>query len=1056
VSKIYWQAKIWGLLHDPALKSLSSGKGFAREGQWDLLKCMEGWKSPKQKGPSRGEFELQGEWLKYIGLCDLISSASDRSTIGRLDPKFSAVTYKEDKGLQIRHLLSGEPLDIFLNDEWQQKVKEKKQAFLEEQEIAFLDQIKDWDDPKTVFWALWRCYPEFLEKKEPLIHLLPAETRLPDASLWSHVSMTSALAGGLAGYYKNSEDYPQKSKSFNNFSRPYLVNFTFSPVQELIKSSRKIRDFWAGSWILHYLSAKVCMAIANQYGPDSLLYPCLYQQPLIDQWLLKQYPDFKKWLQKPETSQLLTAGFPNVIIMILPNNNKSQDDVKDNPVFAATQLAKQTLIKEWKELGNKSLEFLQNQRGWPKINPSTWEDWLNTQWQTYWTAFPIGNPEEELHCSLRTSKNKDADQVTEIFEKWCEAQGEISQPRAKIFETNEEKFLKEIFRLTDQDDDENNESEKKDNKQFNESKYSKQPNLNVGSWWAPTFDQLRISLNAIKNARTWEISTAFAVRSSISGIGPAVHPLETESGKLDWPTEKEVAEFWKKHCGLFDGSEKLNATEVIKRVLHQLLPDLLQCSEENIDLAYPDLSAGVAGYLKTCLDFQKMEAVTYYQTACKEIKKKIPDNYKQTLSTKTQAWGIPFIDQNTTSELSSLARRYHPRFLNVGWLVEDQELNKTDIIKEYRKTLSNEIDRHYPNNNPTDWYVIAAGDGDSMGDWLRGEHLKKYENYLADSLREKIESVDQIPEKYREPLQAFLKVKKRMGPSTHSALSRALLDFSNQLVPYLTEQRYAGRLIYSGGDDVLAYTNLWEWDSWLWDVRQCFKGDKDPKNQFDDKGDYWRWKNGQAPEGIAQRPLFTMGQSATISFGLVIAHHSVPLAIALENLWEAEEKAKEHEYFDHENQKQVKDAVQVRVIYGNGNILKATSKFDVFNQWRELIIDFPELDASLFEQTAQLLEAHPIPNESAIKFWVKAFSDRREQLSKLDTNQKESFKESFIDVLTKFIENFWQTNGIYPSKEKEQKEADQKRDQQLKTWFKLAAFIKRNRTIKLGQELCNS
>ena len=44
---------------------------------------------------------------------------------------------------------------------------------------------------------------------------------------------------------------------------------------------------------------------------------------------------------------------------------------------------------------------------------------------------------------------------------------------------------------------------------------------------------------------------------------------------------------------------------------------------------------------------------------------------------------------------------------------------------------------------------------------------------------------------------------------SHSALGRALLDFSNQLVPYLTEERYAGRLIYGGGDDVLAYTNLW-------------------------------------------------------------------------------------------------------------------------------------------------------------------------------------------------------------------------------------------------------
>ena len=61
-----------------------------------------------------------------------------------------------------------------------------------------------------------------------------------------------------------------------------------------------------------------------------------------------------------------------------------------------------------------------------------------------------------------------------------------------------------------------------------------------------------------------------------------------------------------------------------------------------------------------------------------------------------------------------------------------------------------------------------------------------------------------------------------------------------------------------------------------------------------------------------------MGKNATISFGIVIVHHSVPLAIALESLWSAEAKAKEHFYLK-EGKKDQKDAVQVRVLYGNGN-----------------------------------------------------------------------------------------------------------------------------------------
>ncbi|MEB3189936.1 MAG: type III-B CRISPR-associated protein Cas10/Cmr2, partial [Snowella sp.] len=567
-------------------------------------------------------------------------------------------------------------------------------------------------------------------------------------------------------------------------------------------------------------------------------------------------------------------------------------------------------------------------------------------------------------------------------------------------------------------------------------------------------DQARATLNSVKNARNWKLPTAFGPRSTVSGLGPVVHP---QLSAQNWITEGETQKYWQRQAGLFDGNEQLNATETVKRGLEKILEKLLKLSEtdkeEIISASYPDLTSGVAGYLNTGGDRQ------YFEMVCEKILEEFPWAEAVIKGMKNK-WGIPLMDNKP--------QKYHPRLLNAGWLVEDAETDdlkrlekdyrseKDEVLKQairqeitrqkvdLRGQVSQLIDQYYPNRNPADWYVIAAGDGDSMSEWLKGTKMNPYGDYLAKVLD------DQVSKELRPAFDNFKRAIKRMGPATHNALSRALLDFSNQLVPYLTEQRYAGRLIYSGGDDVLAYTNLWEWDSWLWDVRQCFKGDKDPKKQFHDTGDYWWWKKGEIPEGIAQRPLFTMGQSATISFGLVIAHHSVPLAIALENLWEAEEEAKEHEYFTgkyHPEKNypcyEKKDAVQVRVIYGNGNILKATSKFDVFNQWRTLMIDFPELDASLFEQATQLLEDHPIPNQSAITFWVKAFSDRREQLNKLGSAQK----NEFTNVLVKFMDDFWRTSRIHSSENQGQKEADQKRDQQLKTWLKLAAFIKRNRKI---------
>ncbi len=452
----------------------------------------------------------------------------------------------------------------------------------------------------------------------------------------------------------------------------------------------------------------------------------------------------------------------------------------------------------------------------------------------------------------------------------------------------------------------------------------------------------------------------------------------------------------------------------MKRVLHKILPNLLQLSEEKIAASYPDLTSGVAGYLKNS-DRQELEK---FNQACKAVKNLLIKEKNTILDVITEKWGIPWIDENRDAELT----QFHPRLLNSGWLIEDLDI-PDDQRNSYRSLIEKTITQYYPDKNPADWYVLAAGDGDSMSEWLQGIKLKEYRDYIPSQLSVSLES-----------FQKFLEVKKRMGPSTHNALSRALLDFSNQLVPYLTEQRYAGRLIYAGDDDVLAYSNLWEWDKWLWDIRQCFRGSEDPQGEFDTGDDYWTAK-AMLSQQVTTRPLFTMGRNATISFGIIIAHHSVPLAIALENLWEAEKKAKEHEYHhscrcqDKKACFNKKDAVEVRVLYGNGNILKSTAKFDVFHQWQKLITD-KELDNAIFEQAASLWNQHPAPSLEAILPWTKAFCDRRDQFQG-DKTAKTQFQANLADFLRGLV---------LTTKEKDL-------DNEIQNWLKLAAFIKRNRRI---------
>jgi CRISPR-associated protein len=904
--RLYWQSKIFALLHDPVFKPFHTDK--SKEGWWRELEVMKDWQ----------DLPKDGKLLKYLKNADYISAASDRGAIGNID---SYVNYDEKQGLEISHLLSGAKQQLKVSD---------RQALISKEQELFRS-IEHETDVQKVFWWLWRCLPAEacrVAGNDNSLLLMPAETRIPDTSLWSHTSMTAALAGASIGYQTTMGEFDaiaEKDLWYKYKSHPYLVSFSFAPVQDLIKSSRKMQDFWAGSWILHYLSAKISWVLAKKYGADSLLYPSLFHQPLIDSWLLKEYPDFNDWIEEPATNSLLTAGFSHVLVLVLPKDE----------VAKAMQTAKQELSRAWKELGNLVLAKV----GWGKEIPSTancWEGWLDTQWQSYWTGLPIGN----------TNKNF-KQRYNQFFPSWVadlNSTYNLPDPKLVVIKKSLEipKNSRGLFQSAE--------------KSFL-SKYEP----NIGSWWGYIFDATRINLAAVKNARNWQLPTVFSTRSTVSGIGAAVHNLS-----IDWAKESDVQQFWQRQNSLFNGSEQLNATEVVKRGLHQVLPELLER--------------------------------------------------------------------------------------------DDNELN-------------NIISKFYPSNNPTDWYVLAAGDGDGMREWLKGEKLANYSQYVDRTLipqpklvelqelidaelaefgkkttKKSTKLADETLEKLIEPrkLTEFLELGKRMGPSTHNALSRALLDFSNQLVPYLTETRYAGRLIYASGDDILAYTNLWEWDSWLWDTRQCFRGDKDPRNDFKNDGDYWQWASDKKskPDNITQRPLFTMGSKATISFGIVIAHQSVPLAIALENLWTAEAKAKEHQSDRSSYKDTKKDAVQVRVMYQNGNILASTAKFEVFNYWRQLLEIVKKLepklklDSILFEQAATVWAQHPAPNIAAIKPWCRAFCDRRAVFGD-DIDSRQKFEHVLVEFMTELIEHTHKTEL----------------DAEMKNWLKLAAFNLHRRKIELGVEV---
>ncbi len=176
-----------------------------------------------------------------------------------------------------------------------------------------------------------------------------------------------------------------------------------------------------------------------------------------------------------------------------------------------------------------------------------------------------------------------------------------------------------------------------------------------------------------------------------------------------------------------------------------------------------------------------------------------------------------------------------------------------------------------------------------------------------------------------------------------------------------------------------------------------------------------------------------MGKKATISFGITIAHQSTPMAIALEQLWESEASAKEHLAPPQDDKKQPKDAIEIRVIYSNGNMLKATTKFEAFKQWQVLIDRHQDLEDAIFEQAAIVWEKHPAPMLEAIEPWCRAFVERRQIFEGNDDT-----KEQFCNDFQQFISIMHKLN------------LPENIDEQIRNWLKLAAFTIRRRKIQLG------
>jgi CRISPR-associated protein Cmr2 len=120
------------------------------------------------------------------------------------------------------------------------------------------------------FLALWRLWRERLAARQADWLRLPADTRLPDHTVWNHLDAAAGVRPSLGQH------------------GVALLTFSLGPVQPFIAGARTVRDLWTGSYLLAWLTFAALGPVLEDLGPGAVIAPALRGNPLTDRWLRGQ------------------------------------------------------------------------------------------------------------------------------------------------------------------------------------------------------------------------------------------------------------------------------------------------------------------------------------------------------------------------------------------------------------------------------------------------------------------------------------------------------------------------------------------------------------------------------------------------------------------------------------------------------------------------------------------------------------------------------------------------------------------------------------------------
>jgi CRISPR-associated protein Cmr2 len=295
---ILWQTKLHARLHDPAEKALV------------ILRDPEGHEGGTSRALHEVLFDTPIPAKSYgdVQRADWWAAAADRPQW----PKELWAQVRWTRQPVLIHPLTGQSFDLkSLADTDIGDIKERSFAHFSSL-IVERDGPVDW---RRTLFAYWRFGPELAEEKDSgklglLWPLLPADTRVPDHSIWDHLDLTSAFAGAFAA---------------DPGGDAALLALSLGPVQSFIAAARSTSDLWAGSHLLSRLAWEAMKPVCERLGPDAILFPRLRGVPQVDLWLRDEIELRAEWFKDAEwqrratdANPLFAAALPNRFIAVVP------------------------------------------------------------------------------------------------------------------------------------------------------------------------------------------------------------------------------------------------------------------------------------------------------------------------------------------------------------------------------------------------------------------------------------------------------------------------------------------------------------------------------------------------------------------------------------------------------------------------------------------------------------------------------------------------------------------------------------------------------------------